>query len=268
MSSPETRREQAGNTVVLQTSRHPLATRVALGVSSLILVGILGSVLEPAAPVVANVDNDGKGVSTVIVVQSPTPDIPATVRAALATPTVAPVGTATPNALATRIADTQQTLRELRDLQVALDALRSTPPPAPAPAPQPQQPPPGVVIVHPDVVKPEVVKPEVVKVPEIMTVQVPVRATPDPDVVSLHQKDFDELVERRAEEVAKVKLTQAAKLTPTLAATPAPKVVVTEVEKGGVSGWWIPVAAIGGIILGLASATREIVVERIHPHTH
>lgn len=195
---------------------------------------------------------------------TPTPTvIPRPEASATSTPT------ATPNALATQIANTKATLDQLTELQRSLDALRNPTPVIVSP-PQPQQvPPPGVIIVHPDVVKPEVVKPEVVKVPEIVKVEVPVPATPPPDSIITDRKALDHFIE---EGVSIALTARAGSNTPTSTPIPLPIPAIIE-RKGWSFDWWSGLIAglIGGVVglgIGATVFTRERVVDRIYHHYH
>ncbi|MBI2314688.1 hypothetical protein HYU93_01345 [Candidatus Daviesbacteria bacterium] len=129
---------------------------------------------------------------------SSTPDIDGTVRARLTASATVP---STP--------DIPSTVRAILTPGPAASPPTSAPvPPGVVIVPIPQVnpgPDRDVIVVKPEVVKPEVVKPEIVKVPEIVTVQVPVEATPNPDIISLHKKDFYDDVERRAQKIAEDK---------------------------------------------------------------
>ncbi len=190
--------------------------------------------------------------------------------------TATPIPMSTPNVLATRIADTKETLRELTELQRALDVLRS-PSPVPAPQPIPQVGGRDIIVVHPDVVKPEVVKPEVVKVPEIVRVEVPIPATPNPDWVSLTRRELNTLTEERAEKIAaEAKQKAEIEVKAAKVAVEAAKRAQAEAEaKAAVTGrgwsfdWWSGLigGAVGivvtGLIVRMVRPVRFFVIERL-----
>ena len=204
-----------------------------------------------------------------------------------------PTATMTPDAQATIIGDLRTQIADLRT-QVA----DKTPVPPTTPVPGATPVPPGsnvfvvpipqaqpgpdrdVIVVKPEVVKPEVVKPEVVKVPEIVRIEVPVTTTPDPDTLYIKKKDFNDIVDdivqkalikerekiasdvKQKEEELKTQIEVAKK-----AQQEAEVAKVEAKARDWTYNWWY--ALVGGAVglgLGLASATREFVVERIHPH--
>lgn len=115
---------------------------------------------------------------------TPTPDIQATIQAGVratieARPIQAPVSPTSPNIIII--------------------------PPQVNPGPETE-----VIVVKPEVVKPEIVKPEVIQVPQIMTVQVPVEATPNPEIIRLRQQETERLIESKAKEIAEATMTAQA----------------------------------------------------------
>lgn len=139
--------------------------------------------------------------------------------------------------------------------------------------------PPGIIIVNPEVVRPEVVKPEVVKVPELVTVVVPVPATPNPDIISLHKDQFAEEVERRAEKIAEDKQPQlqqtaVAKVEPTVAAAKTAQALAEArasalASKGWGFDWWSGLiggavgVVVSGLLLSCVRPVRVYVVRRL-----
>lgn len=187
--------------------------------------------------------------------------------------------TATPNALATKIAETRQTLDQLNELQRSLDALRN---PTPAPAPAPQQPPQGGVVIVPQQVvqppPPEVVmcEPKVVPVPQFIT------PVPNPNVVpvTLDQLNAEHAKgKKEGEDEAQqaLKDCSTAKDAAIQAKSDAEMraLAAINVSQGKVDWWWIPVTGILALGTGAVAFTRHTVIERIHhhgppgvPHTH
>lgn len=195
-------------------------------------------------------------------------------------PTNTPIPTATPNALATSIANTKETLRELTELQQALDALRNPTPAAPPQQQQQQQSSPGVLIVPQQVVKPEVVvcEPKIVEIEKPVRIQVEVTPLPDPNKRTLSIEELRATREQAREEGAEqarkkaeeeLKACQAAQEAAKQAETEAKTELEIAKARDWTYNWWY--ALVGGAVglgLGLAAATREFVVERIHPHHH
>lgn len=156
-------------------------------------------------------------------------------------------------------------------------------PPSPTPTPFSAPSNPNIIILRPDIVRPEIVKPEVVRVPEIQIqkVEVPVFPTPNPDVISLHKRDFDDLVEKRAAKIAEpiiqkaeadVKAADAARQKAEIAQQKAEleaKVAQESVKTGQRFSWRD--AIVGGMVtvvvlsIGVALGRRRI-VEYIHTH--
>ncbi|MBI4066791.1 hypothetical protein HY407_00255 [Candidatus Gottesmanbacteria bacterium] len=195
-------------------------------------------------------------------------------------PTSTPIPTPTPNAFATQIAGTKETLEGLSELQKALDDFRNPAfaVPPPPPQQQQQQSSPGAIIVPQQVVQPAICKPEIVEVPKIVREEVQVTPVPDPNYVYLRAKDFNDLkneairealaeerqkiateIKQKEEELKACRASQEAANTARIAAENRPW------SFDWTSGL---IAGAVGLGLGLAAATREFVVERIHPHIH
>lgn len=195
-----------------------------------------------------------------------------------------PTSTIIPTAIvdipATLIAEQRTQLADLRTQVAAKTPVAIATPVSPAPVspgvvvvPVPQSNPgpgPDVVVVHPEVVKPEVVKPEIIKVPEIVTVQVPVTNTPNPNILSLTREDLDKLINNGV----KAELTSIAEhAAPTSTPTPStPTIIRTEVEKEGyplgTALVWGAVGLLAGLGVGAYAFTRRVIVERRYHRYH
>lgn len=208
-----------------------------------------------------------------VVTATPTPDIPATIRAVL--PTVLPLtGTptsdipATVRALLTAMPTSTPVIPSTPDIPATVRALLT-------PGLQPPQP------STPFVVKPEVVKPEVVKPEVIIITPVPGRLSQE----EAEERRLEALGRRQAEikgtataeaiqtaeaKTATVEAKNEAKTATVEARQTATVEARVAIARGGWSfDWWS--ALIGGavgLIIGGALFTRERVIDQFHPHEH
>lgn len=107
-----------------------------------------------------------------------------------------------------------------------------------------------VVIVSPEIVKPEVVKPEIVRVPEIIRIEVPVTATPDPSIICLRQQELNDLIRYRASSFTEATVTALERKEPTPVYIPIPTTVKDE-ERADWGAWWTYFIVGGlGVVLG------------------